>query len=379
VAQHCTESSLDIIFIGLSITSSWGNGHATTYRSLIKGLSQRGHHVTFLECDRPWYADNRDAAKLPYCTTHLYRDVPELIARFREHVRRADVVIVGSYTVDGIQVCEWVQEEAGGVKAFYDIDTPVTIGKLKTGTCEYLSRELIAGFDVMLSFTGGPTLDLLESEWRAQRARALYCSVDVDLYRSLHLEREIDLGYMGTYSDDRQPGVDELLNGPARALPNKRFMVVGSQYPQELQWPENVERISHLPPAEHARFYSRQRCTLNITRADMRAAGYSPSVRLFEAAACATPIISDAWPGIEDVLTPAQEVLVARTSAEVIKYLEMDDMQLRRVGLAAHERAVEEHCSSCRAQELERYIEEVQAHARADTRRSVIASAALSQ
>jgi spore maturation protein CgeB len=372
VAQHCTESSLDIVFIGLSITSSWGNGHATTYRSLIKGLDQRGHRVTFLECDRPWYADNRDAPKLPYCATHLYKDFDELTIRFGEQVRKADVVIVGSYTADGIEVSEWVQREAMGVKCFYDIDTPVTLARLRTDACEYLTSELIPGFDLMLSFTGGPTLDRLESEFGAPRARALYCSVDVEQYRPLHLQRDIDLGYMGTYSEDRQPCLDKLLNGPARYLKDKRFMVVGAQYPQELQWPENVERLSHLSPDKHAAFYSRQRCTLNITRADMRAAGYSPSVRLFEAAACATPIISDEWPGIEDVLTPDHEVMIARTSRDVIGYLDRDASELRRMGSAAHERVLDEHCSSCRAIELERYIEEVQrgsapAHVRVPT------------
>ncbi|HEU4604594.1 MAG TPA: hypothetical protein VFS24_21650, partial [Steroidobacteraceae bacterium] len=288
MAQHFIESSLNIVFIGLSITSSWGNGHATTYRSLIKGLHQRGHRVTFLECDRPWYADNRDAPKLPYCTTHLYQDLAELRSRFQGQVRNADVVIVGSYAADGIEVCEWVQQEATGVKAFYDIDTPVTLARLLSDACEYLDTDMIPGFDLMLSFTGGPTLDRLESEFGAQRACALYCSVDVDQYQPLHIERDIDLGYMGTYSDDRQPSLELLLNQPAKQLADKHFMVVGSQYPKDLRWPRNVQRVSHLPPDQHARFYSRQRCTLNITRADMRAAGYSPSVRLFEAAACAT-------------------------------------------------------------------------------------------
>ena len=52
---------MNIVIIGLSITSSWGNGHATTYRSLIKGLRKRGHKVHFLERDVPWYANQRDA------------------------------------------------------------------------------------------------------------------------------------------------------------------------------------------------------------------------------------------------------------------------------------------------------------------------------
>jgi spore maturation protein CgeB len=353
--------SLDIVILGLAITSSWGNGHATTYRSLAKGLHRLGHHVTFLERDQPWYAQNRDAPALPYCETHLYTSVEELRARFGARVRSADAVIVGSYVQDGVLVCDWALETAKGVRAFYDIDTPVTLTCLRTDTCEYLRSHQIAEFDLMLSFTGGPTLRRLESAHGARSALPLYCSVDVDAYRRVTVERDIDLGYMGTYSADRQPGLEALLNEPARQLPERNFMVVGAQYPRDLQWPSNVRRMDHLPPKQHPHFYSRQRCTLNLTRADMRAAGHSPSVRLFEAAACGTPVISDAWPGLEEVFRPNDEILIAHSASDVVRYLrEMDDAQLQRISRAARERVLAAHSSERRAAELVAYIEEVQ-------------------
>jgi spore maturation protein CgeB len=345
--------STDVVILGLAITSSWGNGHATTYRSLVKGLHQRGLRVLFLERDQPWYADNRDARRSPYCEVQLYWSLDDLRRRLASRIQSAGAVIVGSYVQDGRDVCDWVLENARGVRAFYDIDTPVTLGRLSTDECEYLRADQIPQFDLMLSFTGGPILQQLEQQYGARRAAALYCSVDVDVYRPQPIAQDIDLGYMGTYSADRQPGLEMLLNAPARQLASRNFLVVGAQYPRRLEWPRNVQRIDHLPPAQHARFYSRQRYTLNVTRSDMRRAGHSPSVRLFEAAACGVPIISDEWPGIEEVLAPGSEILIARRADDVIhclQHLTADDR--RRIARAARERVLESHSGAQRASEL---------------------------
>ena len=347
----------EIIFIGLSITSSWGNGHATTYRSLIRGLHRRGHRVLFLEQDQPWYASNRDAPILPYCHSRLYADIDELRARYTPRLRSAAAVIVGSYVHQGREVCDWVLENAGGVKAFYDIDTPITLSRLQNDTCEYLRASQVPQFDLMLSFTGGPTLQRLEDEFGARCARALYCSVDVDQHRPAASKKDLELGYLGTYSADRQPPLEELLNEPARRLPKRRFAVVGAQYPADLVWPKNVQRVDHMAPDQHAMFYSRQRFTLNLTRADLRKAGYSPSVRLFEAAACGTPIISDDWVGLSEVLEPGQEILIAHTADDVTSYLEsLSDTETRDIADAARDRVCAEHSSAHRAAELESYL-----------------------
>jgi spore maturation protein CgeB len=352
-----SSESMDFVFIGLAITSSWGNGHATTYRSLIKGLSRLGHRVLFLEQDQPWYADNRDAPRLPYCRTELYTNLHDLRSRFAGEIHNADAVIVGSYVSNGIQVADWVIEQARGVRAFYDIDTPVTLGCLRTDNCEYLGVDQVSQFDLMLSFTGGPTLRKLESLYGARRALPLYCSVDSDAYRPQNLRRDIELGYMGTYSADRQPALELFLNEAARSFPTRKFMVVGPQYPEGIEWPSNVRRRDHLAPQEHAAFYGAQRFTLNLTRADMREAGHSPSVRIFEAAACGTPIISDAWVGIEEFLTPGEEILIARSSEDVVGYLQdTSAAQIESLSRRARERILDAHTSDCRARELVEYV-----------------------
>ncbi|HSN89571.1 MAG TPA: glycosyltransferase [Thermoanaerobaculia bacterium] len=348
---------LDIVILGLSITSSWGNGHATTYRGLVRELAKRGHRILFLERDAPWYADNRDLPKPPFGKTVLYSSLEELKDRFTATIRVADLVIVGSYVPEGVEVGRWVTATAGGSTTFYDIDTPVTLAKLARGDYEYLHPELIPLYDAYFSFTGGPTLRRLERCFGSPMARALYCSFDPELYfpeEPEEVKPRWDLGYMGTYSDDRQPTVDRLLQEPARRWREGRFVVAGPQYPEEIRWPRNVKRIEHLEPRKHRRFYNQQRFTLNVTRADMIAAGWSPSVRLFEAAACGTPIISDSWPGLESIFKIGEEILIARSSTQVLQFLQdIPEPERRALGQRARTRVLNQHTAAHRAEELE--------------------------
>lgn len=348
---------MKLVVLGLSLTSSWGNGHATTYRALLREFARRGHDITFLERDLPWYADNRDLPRCSYAHVALYQSVEELKADHANVIREADAVIVGSYVPEGIAVGEWVLNTAHGITAFYDIDTPVTLRKLAGDSCDYLSRDLIPRYDIYLSFTGGPTLQRLEREFGSPLARALYCSVDPTMYFSEPRAPSWDLGYLGTYSSDRQPGLEKLLLTPASALPDGRFVVAGSQYPPDVHWPTNVTRIEHLPPSLHRDFYNRQRFTLNLTRSAMVVAGYSPSVRLFEAAACGTPIITDTWPGLEEFFTPGRDILVARSTDEFLAILSGTTAATARVvGESARARVLAHHTAVHRAIELEQHL-----------------------
>lgn len=350
---------LNIVILGLSITSSWGNGHATTFRGLVRELNKRGHAVTFLERDVPWYASNRDLADPPFCKTILYNSVDELKTNYRDVIANADLVIVGSYVPEGVTVGEFVTTTALGITAFYDIDTPVTLAKLQKGDFEYLHPELIARYQIYLSFTGGPTLQKIESQYGSPAARAFYCSFDPDLYYSEHAEIRWDLGYLGTYSDDRQPPLTQLMLGPASQLKQMQFVVAGPQYPATIKWPANVQRIEHLPPSEHRAFYNSQRFAMNITRADMIEAGFSPSVRLFEAAACGTPIISDYWEGIDSIFEIGTEILISRSSNNTIQYLTtINEEERKAIGERARQKVLQHHTAAHRAIELEQYYVE---------------------
>jgi methyltransferase (TIGR04290 family) len=357
------------VILGLSITSSWGNGHATVYRSLVRGLVRLGHRVTVLERDQPWYAQHRDLPNPPFARTELYSSLDDLKRRFTATVREADVVIVGSYVPQGVEVGRWVLSTARGLAAFYDIDTPITLRNLEAGESTYIDAELVRRYPLYLSFTGGRTLDRLEQQFGSPAARPLYCCFDPHLYYPETMAPRWDLGYMGTYSEDRQPGLESLLMSPASQWPQGDFVVAGPQYPPGIAWPTNVQRIEHLPPPEHRNFYNRQRFTLNLTRAAMIQAGWAPSVRLFEAAACGTAIISDWWEGLDEFFEIGREILVARHADDVLRLLhELPEEERVAIGLRARQKVLMHHTSTSRAQDLQRHVDEVRR--RSERRRS---------
>jgi spore maturation protein CgeB len=354
---------MKIVIYGLTITSSWGNGHATTYRSLCKALAARGHILEFVEKDVEWYRGNRDLPEPTYCKVHLYGDWNVDRQKLLDLSRGADAIVIGSYFPDGIAATEALLEQGRGPILFYDIDTPITMSLLRdVGSAEYLSASLIPQFAAYLSFTGGPALEELEHRFKSPRAVAFYCSVDAAVYHPVPPRPtfECDLSYLGTYAPDRQTKLMHLLNGPAERMPDQKFIVAGPQYPADVSWQPNVGRIVHLSPPEHPAFYSSSRFTLNLTRSDMVAAGYSPSVRLFEASACGSAILSDPWPGLEEFLTPGEEILVTKDGEEVSNILSSlsDDGRIA-LGRRARERILASHTSEHRAQQFEEIVSSV--------------------
>jgi nucleoside-diphosphate-sugar epimerase/spore maturation protein CgeB len=346
---------LSVVVLGLSLSSAWGNGHATTYRALLKAVAARGHDVLFLEREQPWYAAHRDLGAPGYARLAFYRDLDDL-GRFDTSIAAADAVIIGSFVPEGAALIDRLRAQRSGPLAFYDIDTPVTLARLACGETDYLRPHQIPLLDVYFSFTGGPVLDRLEREFGSPAARALYCSADPDLHCPTGAAPRWDLSYLGTYSTDRQPSLERLLLVPARRHPDKRFCVAGAQYPDDIAWPANVERLEHVPPAEHPAFYAASRYTLNLTRADMIAAGYSPSVRLFEAASCGTPVISDRWLGLKTLFRPGREIATAETTEEVEVLLTAPRGRDRRLGAAARRRFLADHTPAHRAAVVEREL-----------------------
>ena len=350
---------MKIVVFGLSITSSWGNGHATTYRALLGALHRRKHKIVFFEKDEPWYASNRDLPWPAFCDLRLFERWKEALPAVRSELLDCDAAVLGSFFSPGIRAADEIAASKARVKIFYDIDTPITLAKLRSGENQYVRRDQIEKFDLYLSFTGGPILQQLHREFGARMALPLYCSFDPASYfpRPVWRRYQCDLGYMGTYAADRQPKLEELFLEPARRLKQARLILAGPQYPKALRWPKNVKRIVHVSPKYHPQFYSSSRFTLNLTRSEMVRWGYSPSVRLFEAAACGCAILSDFWPGIGSILKVGEEVLVTDSGDEVIHLLEdMEDAEVQRIGRRARERVLSEHSSDRRARDFESYV-----------------------
>ena len=348
---------MKLVVVGLSLSSRWGNGHATTYRALLRALADRGHEITFHEWDAPWYrGERRDLPDPDFCTLRLYPDWSVVRDEVVAEARDADATLVGSYVHEGPRVIDDLADAGVDPLFFYDIDTPVTVAQLRRGEHESLRPDQVPLFTRYFSFTGGPFLhEVLENELGARDARQLACSVDPERYRPVPPDPELEaaLAYMGTFSEDRAPGMRQLLLEPARRLGSRRFLVGGPNYPDVGSWPENVRHIDHVPPARHAAFYASADWQLNLTRADMKEAGWSPSVRLFEAAACGAPLLSDRWPGIDELFEPGREIVLPEGPDAVVEALGMHPDDRRAIGAAARERVLAEHTNERRAEQLE--------------------------
>ena len=349
-------SGLHLVVFGLSVSSSWGNGHAALWRGLIRGLLAQGHRVTFFERDVPYYAESRDLVALPGGgELVLYKDWAEALPRARQVLASADVGMVTSYCPDALAATALVQDSRVPLRCFYDLDTPVTLARLEAGEdVSYVGPEGLGGFDLVLSYTGGPALDALRNRLGARRVVPIYGSVDPELHRPATPRDEYRalLSYIGTYAADRQAALEALFVEPARLRPKDRFVIAGSQYPEGFPWTPNTWFVSHLPPPEHPAFYSSSRLTLNVTREAMARMGWCPSGRLFEAAACGVPILSDQWPGLEAFFEPGREILVASTTAEALDALTLEDGTLAEIASRARERAMDEHSAARRAAEM---------------------------
>jgi spore maturation protein CgeB len=346
---------MKLVIFGLAVSSSWGNGHAVLWRALIRALAGRGHWTVFFERDVPYYAAHRDLTDLAGGRLFLYRGWAEAVSQARREVAGADAAIVTSYCPDALAATD-LALSCPGLHVFYDLDTPVTLARLSAGEpVAYIGEHRLAPFDLVLSYTGGSALSALCERLGARRVAALYGSVDPDRYRpfSPAPKERAALSYLGTFADDRQAALDRFFIEPARHRPQAQFILGGAQYPVGFAWTDNIHFLGHVPPGRHSEFYASARLTLNVTRSAMSASGWCPSGRLFEAAACAAPIISDWWKGLEDFFEPGREILIASTTEEVLSGLDGDDAELGQIGAAARERVLGSHTAAHRAAQLE--------------------------
>lgn len=364
---------MKITVFGLTLSSSWGNGHATPYRAIIRALDRMGHQVHFFEKDVPYYSSRRDFDSCGYCELTLYSDWASVRDQALSSAADSDVVITASFLPEGRRINDEILDLSSPLRVFYDLDTPVTLNSLRHGEVEYLEAAQIPAFDLVLSFTGGKALAALEDEYGARMVKPLYGCVDPDdYYRVASVAKfQCDLSYMGTYSADRQAKVDALLLEPSRRHPEKLFLLAGSLYPWNWEWPENVRRMEHVAPADHARFYSSSRVTLNITRGEMAANGWCPSGRFFEAAACGTPLVTDAWEGLDSFFDLQSELRVVASAEDVEAALNATDAELQSMAARARQRTLDEHTGAVRARQFLQYIEEAHSGANASMKKEV--------
>jgi spore maturation protein CgeB len=348
---------MKIVIFGLSVSSSWGNGHATLWRGLCKALARRNHTVVFFEKDTPYYREHRDLDQLSGCHLRIYEDWESVCSSACRELRDADAGIVTSYCPDALAAAEELNG-SNCLRVFYDLDTPVTLLTLENaGRVPYIGPRGLADFDLVFSYTGGEALNRIASRLGARNVVPLYGSVDPECHAPVETAKSIDLSYLGTYAADRQRALDLLFLQPARRRPEYLFAMGGAQYPNEFPWTSNIAFRRHVPPAHHAMFYCSSRLTLNITRASMAAMGYCPSGRLFEAAACGVPIVTDCWAGLEDFFEPGREILRADGPEDVIEAMGLPAGELATIARNARARALDEHTADHRARDMEQALE----------------------
>jgi spore maturation protein CgeB len=348
------------VIFGLTISSTWGNGHATLWRGLCRALHASGHEIVFFERDVSYYGDHRDLLSAEWCRLELYREWHDATAVARRELADADVGMVTSYCPDGRAASRLVLDSNVGRKVFYDLDSPVTLDRLARGEdVPYLPEQGLGAFDLVLSYAGGAACDGLKRLAGARSVAPLYGSADPGVHRPVAgvIEPANHLSYLGTYSADRQQVLEELFVTPARLRPDRRFALAGSQYPTDFPWTDNMRYLSHMPPADHPAFFCSSRLTLNVTRAPMAAIGYCPSGRLFEATACGTAVISDWWEGLDQFFAPGSELLVAQNASDVLAAVDLSDRERQRIGEAGRARTLACHTAQARARELERVLE----------------------
>ncbi|MGN6370854.1 MAG: CgeB family protein [Phycisphaerae bacterium] len=346
---------MKLVIFGLTVSSSWGNGHATLWRSLIRALGRMGHEVVFFEKDVPYYAAHRDLLALERGQLVLYPTWDAVREIAQQHLDDADVGMATSYCPDGPTASELVLESGARVKAFYDLDTPVTLDRVSAGErVDYLPEGGLGAFDIVLSFTGGKALGALQRVLGARRVAALYGSVDSAVHRPVPANEAFraDLSYLGTFAADRQRALQQLFIDAARRTPERRFVLAGAQYPEAFPWTDNIYFVRHLPPGDHPSFFAASRLTLNVTRRAMAEYGHCPSGRLFEAAACGCPVLSDTWEGLDEFFAPGREIVLARTTEDAMAAVEMTDAELRRIAQAARDRVMAAHTGEMRAHEM---------------------------
>ena len=345
-----------IAFYGSSLVSSYWNGAATYYRGLVRALHQRGHEVTFFEPDAFGRQEHRDLADPEWADVVVYEP-----GRWREALARgagADVVVKAS----GVGVCDEELErgalEAGAATTvFWDVDAPATLARLERDEDEPL-RELVRRYDLVLTYGGGEPVVERYLALGARECVPVYNALDPETHHPVAPEARFgcDLAFLGNRLPDREARVEEFFFRAAELAPGRSFLLGGAGW-DDRPLPANVRSFGHVSTNDHNALNSTPLAVLNVTRADMAANGWSPAMRLFEAAGAGACLITDAWEGIDLFLEPGEEVLVAEDGRAVAELVEgLSPGKAREIGAAARERLLAEHTYAHRAELVEQVL-----------------------
>ncbi len=349
-----------IAFFGSSLVSAWWNGAATYYRGVIRSLSDLGHRVTFYEPIAYERQEHRDIADPDWAEVVIYpaedeRQVRATVAR----ARVADVVVKTS----GVGVFDDVLEDAvlqlgGSARTIYwDVDAPVTLGRMEADPDDPL-RRLLPGYDAVFTYGGGqPVIDRFLA-LGARRCDLVYNALDPTTHHPVPADPAYaaDLVLLANRLPDREARVEEFFFQTATLLPERTFLLGGNGW-EGRSVPPNVRLVGHVGTADHNAFNCSPLAVLSVNRESMAANGWSPGTRVFEAAGAGACLVTDAWDGIGDFLEPGTEALVAGDGAAVAELVEsLDEVRAGDIGRAALKRVRHEHTYAHRAEQVDRLL-----------------------
>ena len=364
-----------LVLFGSSLVSAYWNGAATYYRGICKAMHARGHEVVFVEPDIYERQSHRDLLEdPPYAEVRVCTGWNEL-QRELDRARGADLVAkcsgVGGWDMELAEAVLGLQCARTRV-AFWDVDAPHTLAAAfaEPARTDGTFRALIPRYDLILLYGGGPPVEEAYARLGARRTQLVYNAVDPAEYYPVpsHPGRACDLLFMGNRMPDREERVVDLFFEAARRAPDLAFVLGGNGW-ADCTLPSNVRWVGHVPTGEHRSWNCSARMVLNINRADMASAGYSPPTRVFEAAGCGSCVITDMWPGISTFFAPNEEILQANSAEGIVFYLRsITRARAEMIGAAARQRVLRDHTYDARAAELDAALPASILPARAMTR-----------
>lgn len=354
---------MKVAFYGSSLLSAYWNGAATYYRGLLEALARRGYEITFYEPDAFDRQQHRDIEPPSWATTRVYPATPQGVAAVLAEARTADVVVkasgVGVFDDELLAgIFEYARLEANRI--FWDVDAPATLAHMRSNPNHPL-RRVLHQLDAVLTYGGGPPVVAAYQELGARFVEPVYNALDPTTHYPVRPDPRFSayLAFLGNRLPDREARVEEFFLAPARAAPDKQFLIGGNGW-EAHQLPANVRHVGHVYCYEHNAFNATPLAVLNIARDSMAAIGYSPATRVFEAAGAGACLITDAWQGIEQFLTPGEEILVARDGQDVLAHLEALTPKIaRNIGRAARQRILAEHTYELRGAQVDRILRRI--------------------
>jgi spore maturation protein CgeB len=239
------------------------------------------------------------------------------------------------------------------------VDAPATLERMRDDADDPF-REDVRGYDLVLTYGGGPPVVAEYTRFGARRCIPIYNAVDPDTHHPVAADPRFagDLAFLGNRLPDREARVREFFLEPARRLPHLQFVLGGSGWGENVDLPPNVRYVGHVYTRDHNAFNCSPSTVLNVNRDSMARFGWSPPTRVFEAAGAGACLVCDAWEGIEDFLEPGREVLRVASGAELAALLpELGAGRARAIGAAARERVLAQHTYRHRAAELHALLE----------------------